>query len=141
MPKGFFHVPFPKNEPVLSYAPGSKERQLLKKALADARAHEIDIPMYIGAEEVRSGNKKKLSPPHDHKHVLGYFHEGDKSHVEQAIQAALNAKDLWVNLSWEHRASIFLKAADLLAGPYRYKMNAATMLGQSKNAFQAEIDS
>lgn len=141
MPKGFFHVPFPKNEPVLSYAPGSKERQLLKKALTDARAKEVDIPMYIGAEEVRSGNKKKLSPPHDHKHVLGYFHEGDKSHVEQAIQAALNAKELWVNLGWEHRASIFLKAADLLAGPYRYKMNAATMLGQSKNAFQAEIDS
>ncbi|HEY0741139.1 MAG TPA: L-glutamate gamma-semialdehyde dehydrogenase [Chryseosolibacter sp.] len=141
MPKGFFHVPFPKNEPVLSYAPGSKERQLLKKALADARAQELDIPMYIGAEEVRSGNKKKLSPPHDHKHVLGYFHEGDKSHVEQAIQAALNAKELWVNLGWEHRASIFLKAADLLAGPYRYKVNAATMLGQSKNAFQAEIDS
>jgi 1-pyrroline-5-carboxylate dehydrogenase len=141
MPKGFFHVPFPKNEPVLSYAPGSKERQLLKKALTDARAQELDIPMYIGAEEVRSGNKKKLAPPHDHKHVLGYFHEGDKSHVEQAIQAALNAKDLWVNLGWEHRASIFLKAADLLAGPYRYKMNAATMLGQSKNAYQAEIDS
>lgn len=141
MPKGFFHVPLPKNEPVLSYAPGSKERQLLKKALADARAQELEIPMYIGAEEVRSGNKKKLSPPHDHKHVLGYFHEGDKSHVEQAIQAALNAKELWSNLSWEHRASIFLKAADLLAGPYRYKINAATMLGQSKSAYQAEIDS
>ena len=141
MPKGFFHVPLPKNEPVLSYAPGSKERQLLKKALADARAQELDIPMYIGAEEVRSGNKKKLAPPHDHKHVLGYFHEGDKSHVEQAIQAALNAKELWANLGWEHRASIFLKAADLLAGPYRYKINAATMLGQSKSPYQAEIDS
>jgi len=141
MPKGFFHVPLPQNEPVLSYAPGSKERQLLKKALADARAQELEIPMYIGAEEVRSGNKKKLSPPHDHKHVLGYFHEGDKSHVEQAIQAALNAKELWSHLSWEHRASIFLKAADLLAGPYRYKINAATMLGQSKSAYQAEIDS
>jgi 1-pyrroline-5-carboxylate dehydrogenase len=141
MPKGFYQVPFPKNEPVLSYAPGSKERQLLKKALTDARAQEMDIPMYIGGEEVRSGNKKKLSPPHDHKHVLGYFHEGDKSHVEQAIQAALNARELWVNIGWEHRAAIFLKAAELLAGPYRYKMNAATMLGQSKNAYQAEIDS
>jgi 1-pyrroline-5-carboxylate dehydrogenase len=141
MPKGFYNVPVPKNEPVLSYAPGSKERQLLKKALADARAVELDIPMYIGGEEVRSGNKKKLAPPHDHQHVLGYFHEGDKSHVEQAIQAALNARELWVNLGWEHRAAIFLKAAELLAGPYRYKMNAATMLGQSKNAFQAEIDS
>ena len=141
MPKGFFNVPHPKNEPVLSYAPGSKERQLLKKALEEARSKELDIPMYIGAEEIRTGNKKKLSPPHDHHHVLGYFHEGDKSHIEQAIQAALNARELWMALGWEHRASIFLKAAELLAGPYRFTINAATMLGQSKNAFQAEIDS
>ena len=140
MSTGFFHIPVPKNEPVLSYAPGSKERAALKKALADARATVLDIPMYIGAEEVRTDKKKKLSPPHDHQHVLGYFHEGDKSHVEQAINAAMAAKELWANLSWENRASIFLKAADLLAGPYRYKINAATMLGQSKNAFQAEID-
>ena len=101
----------------------------------------MDIPMYIGAEEVRTGNKKKLSPPHDHRHVLGYYHEGDRSHVQQAIQAALNAQELWSNLGWEHRASIFLKAAELLAGPYRYRINAATMLGQSKSAYQAEIDS
>jgi 1-pyrroline-5-carboxylate dehydrogenase len=141
MPKGFFHVPYPKNEPVLSYAPGTKERAALKKAIEEARGQELDIPMYIGAEEIRSGNKKKLSPPHDHKHVLGYFHEGDKGHVEQAIDAALAAKELWANLGWEHRASIFLKAADLLAGPYRYKINAATMLGQSKSPYQAEIDS
>ena len=141
MPKGFYHVPIPKNEPVLSYAPGSKERKLLKQALEEARSKEVDIPMYIGGEEVRTDNKKKLSPPHDHKHVLGYFHEGDKSHIEQAIQAALAAKELWSNLGWEHRASIFLKAAELLAGPYRYKLNAATMLGQSKSAYQAEIDS
>jgi len=141
MPKGFFRVPLPKNETVLSYAPGSPERAALKKAIDEARAKVVDIPMYIGGQEVRSGNKKVLSPPHDHKHVLGYYHQGDKSHVEQAIQAAMNAKDLWTNFSWEHRASIFLKAADLLAGPYRFKMNAATMLGQSKNAFQAEIDS
>ena len=140
MSTGFFHIPVPKNEPVLSYAPGSKERAALKKALADARASVLDIPMYIGAEEVRSDKKKKLSPPHDHQHVLAYYHEGDKSHVEQAINAALAAKELWANLSWENRASIFLKAADLLAGPYRYKINAATMLGQSKNAYQAEID-
>lgn len=140
MSTGFFHIPVPKNEPVLSYAPGSKERAALKKALAEARATVLDIPMYIGAEEVRTDSKKKLSPPHDHQHVLGYFHEGDKSHVEQAINAALAAKELWATLSWENRASIFLKAADLLAGPYRYKINAATMLGQSKNAFQAEID-
>lgn len=138
---GFFKVPTPKNEPVLSYAPGSKERALLKKALEEARAQVLDIPMYIGAEEVRTESRKPLSPPHDHKHILGYFHEGDKSHVEQAINAALGAKELWANLDWEYRASIFLKAAELLAGPYRYKMNAATMLGQSKNAFQAEIDS
>lgn len=141
MSTGFFHIPVPKNEPVLSYAPGSKEREALKKALAQARATVLDIPMYIGAEEVRSDKKKALTPPHDHQHILGYFHEGDKSHVEQAINAAMAAKELWAGLSWENRASIFLKAADLLAGPYRYKINAATMLGQSKNAFQAEIDS
>ena len=140
MSTGFFHIPIPKNEPVLTYAPGSKERAALKKAVEEARKTNLDIPMYIGGEEVRSGKKKAIAPPHDHQHVLGHFHEGDKSHVEQAVQAALNAKDLWSNLSWENRASIFLKAADLLAGPYRYKMNAATMLGQSKNAYQAEID-
>ncbi len=141
MSNAFYKVPFPKNESVLSYAPGSKERQLLKQALAEGRSKEVDVPMYIGGEEVRTGKKARLSPPHDHKHTLGYFHEGDKSHVEQAIAAALKAKEQWANLSWEYRASIFLKAAELLAGPYRYKMNAATMLGQSKNAFQAEIDS
>ncbi len=141
MPKGFFSVPHPKNETVLSYAPGSKERAALKKAIEQARSTVLDVPMYIGAEEVRSGNTKPLSPPHDHKHILGYYHAGDKSHVEQAINAAMGVKELWASLGWEHRASIFLKAADLLAGPYRYQMNAATMLGQSKNAFQAEIDS
>ena len=141
MSKGFYSIPHPKNEPVLSYAPGSKERAALKKAIDEARSTVLDIPMYIGAEEVRSGKKKPISPPHDHQHILGYYHEGDKGHVEQAINAALAAKELWASLDWEHRASIFLKAADLLAGPYRYKMNAATMLGQSKNAYQAEIDS
>ena len=140
MSKGFYGIPHPKNETVLSYAPGSKERAALKKAIEEARKTELDIPMYIGAEEVRSGKKKPISPPHDHQHILGYFHEGDKGHVEQAINAAMGAKELWANLDWEQRASIFLKAADLLAGPYRYKMNAATMLGQSKNAYQAEID-
>ena len=141
MSNGFFKVPYPKNEPVLSYAPGSPERQALKKALDEARAKQLDIPMYIGGEEIRTEKKVKLSPPHDHQHTLGFFHAGDKGHVEQAITAALNAKELWSNLGWEYRASIFLKAADLLAGPYRYKINAATMLGQSKNAYQAEIDS
>ena len=141
MSTGFFSVPVPKNEPVLTYAPGSSERKKLEQALAVARSRETDIPMYIGAEEVRTGDRKKISPPHDHQHTLGYFHRGDKGHVTQAINAALAAKPLWENLPWENRASIFLKAADLLAGPYRYEMNAATMLGQSKNAFQAEIDS
>lgn len=141
MSKGFFNVPYPKNEPVLSYAPGSKERTALKKALEDARSKVLDIPMYIGSEEVRTGNTKKLSPPHDHQHVLANFHEGDRAHVEQAVNAALGAKQAWAELSWEHRAAIFLRAADLLAGPYRYTINAATMLGQSKNPYQAEIDS
>lgn len=141
MSAGFFAVPIPKNEPVLNYAPGSPERLSLAKALKENRLKVIDIPMYIGGEEVRTGHKKSITAPHDHKHVLAHFHEGDSTHVEQAIQASLNAKELWANLSWEHRAGIFLKAADLLAGPYRAVINAATMLGQSKNAYQAEIDS
>lgn len=141
MSKGFYHVPAPRNEPILNYSPGSTERKLLKQAIAEARAAQLDIPMYIGGEAVRSGNKKKVAPPHDHHHVLGYYHEGDRSHIEQAVQAALNARALWTNMAWEERASIFLKAAELLAGPYRYKINAATMLGQSKSVYQAEIDS
>lgn len=141
MPKGIFQVPTPKNEPVLNYAPGTEERKDLKDALASARGTEIDIPMYIGSEEIRTDKKVPVNPPHDHQHVLGYFHEGDASHVELAINAALGAKTAWQEMSWEHRASIFLKAADLIAGPYRAKLNAATMLGQSKNAYQAEIDS
>ncbi|GAB3182533.1 L-glutamate gamma-semialdehyde dehydrogenase [Telluribacter humicola] len=141
MPKGVFNVPVPVNEPVKSYAPGSPEKAMLKKALEEARSRQVDIPMYIGSEEVYTDNKVKVSPPHDHQHVLGYLHEGDASHVRQAIDAALAARKTWANMSWEHRASIFLKAADLLAGPYRAEVNAATMLGQSKNAYQAEIDS
>ncbi|MBN3520434.1 L-glutamate gamma-semialdehyde dehydrogenase [Algoriphagus lutimaris] len=140
MLKGFFNVPTPVNEPVKAYAPGSPERKELQAALAKARAMQVDVPMYIGSEEVRTGNKKSMSPPHDHQHVLGHFHEGDASHVEQAINAALGAKHAWENMAWEQRAAIFLKAADLIAGPYRAKINAATMLGQSKNAMQAEID-
>lgn len=141
MPKGFFNVPVAVNEPVKSYAPGSPERKELKNMLTALRAVQVDIPMYIGGKEVRSGTTFKLSPPHDHKHVLGQYHKSDKSHVKQAIDAALAAKPAWEKLSWEHRASIFLKAAELIAGPYRAKLNAATMLGQSKSAFQAEIDS
>jgi 1-pyrroline-5-carboxylate dehydrogenase len=141
MPKGIYKVPVPHNEPVKSYASNSPERKELQAMLKQLRSQELDIPMYIGSQEVRSGNKIRLAPPHDHHHTLGYFHKSDKTHVQQAIDAALAAKDKWASLSWEHRASIFLKAADLIAGPYRAKLNAATMLGQSKNAFQAEIDS
>ncbi len=137
---GIFNVPTPVNEPVKEYRPGSPEREAVKRALADFRAVETDIPMYIGGQEVRTERKLRVSPPHDHQHTLGYFYEGDASHVNQAIDAALSAKDAWARLPWEHRANIFLKAADLLAGPYRAKINAATMLGQSKNAYQAEID-
>lgn len=140
MSNAFYNVPIPVNEPVKSYAPGSPERAELKKVLTDYRNTKVDIPMYIGGEEVRTGNKIEINPPHDHQHILGHFHEGDASHVEQAIKAALDARKKWAEMPWEHRASIFLKVADLLAGPYRAKINATTMLGQSKNAFQAEID-
>jgi len=135
-----FKVPAPVNEPVLGYAKGSPEKIALKKAIAEARSKQIEVPMYIGSELVYTDNKIKLSPPHDHQHILGYASEGDVSHVKKAIDAALAARPAWTALSWEQRASIFLKAADLLAGPYRAKINAATMLGQSKNAYQAEID-
>jgi len=141
MATGFFNVPTPHNEPVKSYAPGSPEKAELEAALAEARGKEIDVPMYIGSELVTTDSKKAMTPPHDHQHVLGYYSEGNATHVQAAIDAAMAAKADWANLSWEHRASIFLKAAELLAGPYRAKINAATMLGQSKNAFQAEIDS
>ncbi|MCS6796431.1 MAG: L-glutamate gamma-semialdehyde dehydrogenase [Raineya sp.] len=138
---GIFTIPEPKNEPVYSYAPGSKERELLKKALQELKSKELDIPMFIGGEEVRTGNRKRIAPPHELSHTLGYYHKGSKEEVERAIRAALNAKELWENMSWEHRASIFLKAAELISSKYRYELNAATMLGQSKNVFQAEIDS
>ncbi|MBD1425864.1 L-glutamate gamma-semialdehyde dehydrogenase [Sphingobacterium arenae] len=141
MLKGFFNVPTPVNEPVNSYAPGTKERALLEAAIKEARAQEVDVPMYITGKEVRTGNRVKLTPPHDHQHVLGYYHQGTKSHVEEAIQGALAAKEKWENLPWEQRTAIFLKAAELISTKYRYKINAATMLGQSKNAYQAEIDS
>lgn len=140
MNNAFFKVPSPINEPVLNYDPGSPEKIALKRAIAEARSKVIDVPMYIGSELVHTDNKIKLSPPHDHQHILGYASEGDASHVHKAIDAALAARENWANLSWEHRASIFLKTADLLAGPYRAKINSATMLGQSKNAYQAEID-
>lgn len=141
MATGFFIVPKPVNEPIKSYAPGSTERKELQNKLAEMRAEVRDIPMFIGNKEIRDGKKTSIHPPHDHQHLLGYFYKSEKKHISQAIDAALAAREQWVNLSWEHRASIFLKAADLIAGPYRAELNAATMLGQSKNAYQAEIDS
>ncbi|MFO0322484.1 MAG: L-glutamate gamma-semialdehyde dehydrogenase [Bacteroidota bacterium] len=141
MPKGIYKVPTAINEPIKNYAAGSAERKELQATLKELRSKEIEIPMYIGNKEVKSETKIRLAPPHDHQHTLGYFYKSYKTHVQQAISAALAAKEAWANLSWEHRASIFLKAAELIAGPYRYKLNAATMLGQSKNAYQAEIDS
>ncbi|MFW5759403.1 MAG: L-glutamate gamma-semialdehyde dehydrogenase [Cyclobacteriaceae bacterium] len=140
MIKGFFNVPKAQNEPVKSYAPGTPEKAALKNALQEYRAIERDIPMYIGGDEVRTGQKTSIHPPHDLAHTLGFFHRGTGEHVQYAIEAAMGAKEQWEKMSWEHRASIFLKAADLLAGPYRAKINAATMLCQSKNPFQAEID-
>ncbi len=138
---GFFKVPAAVNETVLDYKAGSAEKLALKKALKEARAQVIDIPMYINGQEIRTGKTRAIFPPHDINHQIGNFHHGDASHVEMAINAALAAKPAWENMPWEQRAAIFLKAAELLAGPYRAKMNAATMLAQSKNAFQAEIDS
>jgi len=138
---GIFNVPAMRNEPVKNYAPGSPERDLLKKALEEARSKTIEIPQYIGSQEIYSQNKRAISPPHDHQHLLGYFHEGSAEDVQLAIDAAIDARRSWAVLHWEQRAAIFLKAADLIAGPYRAEINAATMLGQSKNAYQAEIDS
>lgn len=140
MSTGFFKVPVPKNEPIYSYGSNTPERKALKAELQKMRTSQADIPMYIGSKEVRTGNKVAITPPHDHQHILGHYHEGDATHVNEAIQTALDARKNWSNLSWENRLSIFLKAADLSATKYRYKLNAATMLGQSKNAYQAEID-
>jgi 1-pyrroline-5-carboxylate dehydrogenase len=137
---GNFHYPLPANEPVLSYAPGSMERTLLKKSLKDLKSKKIDVPMYIGSEEIFTEKKVEIRPPHERDFVLGTYNEGDASHVEKAIKAALEAKEEWADLSWGNRANVFLKAADLIATKYRAEMCATTMLGQSKNAYQAEID-
>lgn len=137
---GFFKVPVAKNEPVRDYAPGSEDAKKLKEAIAELRSTVRDIPMYINGQEVRTGNTMDFYPPHDNKTKVAQFHVGTKDHVNQAIDSALAAKEQWENLAWEQRVAIFMKAADLIAGPYRYKLNAATMIGQSKNAYQAEID-
>ncbi|MBW6459416.1 MAG: L-glutamate gamma-semialdehyde dehydrogenase [Bacteroidales bacterium] len=140
MSKGFYKAPALYNEPTLSYAPGTPERKLLKEAIADLRSRQIEVPMFIGGEKVRTGELIPMNPPHDHRHVLGYYHKGTGEHVMQAIDAALATRPKWQALTWDQRAAIFLKAADLVSGPYRAKLNAASMLGQSKNANQAEID-
>lgn len=140
MSNAYFKVPVAVNEPVLAYAPGSAERAAVKAALADLKSHTTDIPMFIGGKKVFTDEKRTIRPPHQLSHVLGTHAVGTKDHVLQAINAALDAKQAWENTPWHERAAIFLKAADLLAGPYRARMNAATMLGQSKNIFQAEID-
>lgn len=137
---GYFNYPLPTNEPVLNYAPNSPEKLKLKAAIKELKSKQLDIPMYIGNKEVKTAKKITIHPPHEIKHTLGTFSVGDESHVKLAIDAALAAKANWENMSWENRAAIFLKAADLLATKYRGLINAATMLGQSKNAYQAEID-
>tara|TARA_R110002124_G_scaffold23387_7_gene86751 strand:+ start:776 stop:2401 length:1626 start_codon:yes stop_codon:yes gene_type:complete len=140
MARGFFKVPTAVNEPVKDYAPGSPEREELLAMYKTMFNSNIDVPMHINGEEVRTGNTKNITPPHDHKHVVGQYHTANKSHVDAAISTALAAREAWSSVSWMERASIFLKAAELLAGPYRAKMNAATMIAQSKNVHQAEID-
>ncbi len=141
MPKGVYQVPFPENEPVFDYAPETESRKRLEETYKKRFNQEpTDIPMFIGGKEVRTDDKVALSPPFDHGKVVAHYNRGNKQHVKDAIDAALSAREAWVNLSWEHRAAIFLKAADLISGPYRYEMNAATMIAQSKNAYQSEID-
>ena len=140
MSNGFYNTPIAVNEPVKSYAPGSLERTELLAEYRRMYDANIDIPMYIGNKKIFTNDKRDLSPPHNHKHIIGTSNYGTKEEVKEAINAAMNARKKWANMSWEHRASIFLKAADLLAGPFRAKLNAATMLAQSKNVMQAEID-
>ena len=140
MSNGFYNTPTALNEKVKNYKPSSDERRDVLLEYKKMYTSNIDIPMYIGCEKIFTKKKKKLSPPHDHKHIIGTSNYGDKKDVENAINAAMNARKKWSQMSWEHRASIFLKAADLLAGPFRAKMNAATMIAQSKNVYQAEID-
>lgn len=140
MPKGFFHVPKAVNEPVKSYTPNSPEKAAVLAAYKKMWNETIDVPMYIGSEQIKTGNTRTMSAPHDHQHIVGTYHLAEKSHVEKAIASALEARKKWSQMPWEHRAAIFLKAAELIAGPYRARINAATMIAQSKTIFQAEID-
>ncbi len=140
MLKGFFNVPKAVNEPVKGYAPNSPERTAVQEAYKTMWNSQIDVPLHIGSEEIRTGNTKNITAPHDHQHVVGKYHLAEKQHIEKAIANALESRQAWANMAWEQRAAIFLKAAELIAGPYRARINAATMIGQSKNIHQAEID-
>lgn len=140
MGKGFFQVPTAINEPVKSYAPGTPEREEVLETYKKMYNTTVDVPLYINGEEIRTGDTANMTPPHDHQHVLGTYHKATKKHIQEAIDTALEARKKWADLAWEQRAAIFLRAAELIAGPYRAKINAATMLAQSKNIFQAEID-
>ena len=140
MPKGFFHVPVAVNEPVKSYAPNSPERKEVLATYKEMWNAKIEVPLYVGGEEIKTGNLREMTSPHDHKHVVGHYHKAEKVHVERAIAYALESRKAWADMPWEQRAGIFLKAAELVAGPYRAKINAATMIGQSKTIYQAEID-
>ena len=140
MATGFYNVPKAVNEPVKSYAPNSPERNELLATYKKMYAENIDIPFYINGKEIRTGNTVSIHPPHDHKHTVGNYHTAEKHHIEDAVTTAIDARKKWATTPWQDRAAIFLKAADLLAGPYRARMNAATMIAQSKNVFQAEID-
>ncbi|MDN3492942.1 L-glutamate gamma-semialdehyde dehydrogenase [Winogradskyella bathintestinalis] len=140
MGKGFFNVPVAVNEPVMSYAPGSPERKEVLDTYKSMFNSKVEVPMYINGEDVKTGNTRTMSPPHDHKHIVGEYHLAEQKHVEDAISTALEARKSWSQMPWEQRAGVFLKAAELIAGPYRAKINAATMIAQSKNIYQAEID-
>ena len=140
MLKGFFNVPKAVNEPVKSYAPGSLERAAVATTYSKMWNSQVEVPLYIGNEEIKTGNTKNMSAPHDHQHIVGVYHQADRALVEKAITSALEARKKWAAMAWENRAGIFLKAAELLAGPYRAKINAATMIAQSKTIHQAEID-
>lgn len=141
MSNAYFKVPLPINEPVKTYKPGSPEREELKKKLTELKSKQIEVPLIIGGKEVRTGNTEEMRIPHNHSHILGVYHKAGKKEVDMAIEAALEARKEWAEMPWEHRVAVFLKIADLLAGPWRSTINAATMLGQSKTVYQAEIDS